>query len=32
MTFGKEKIKKGGPGVSDVEKPGGGRREANPNI
>jgi hypothetical protein len=32
MAFGKEKIEKSSPSVSDMEKPGRGRSKANPNI
>jgi hypothetical protein len=32
VAFGKEKIEKSGPGISDMEKPGRGRSKTNPNI
>jgi hypothetical protein len=32
MALRKEKIEKSGPGISDVEKPGGSRGKPNPNI
>jgi hypothetical protein len=32
VPFCKQKIEEGGPGISDMEKPGWSRGEANPNL